>query len=203
MLAFCLATCSAAAFDQAAFIKALNQPISQETQQRGEHVADLIARMRGQPPARILESVNRHFNTYGYRSDRELWGRDDHWADPLQFIERGAGDCEDFAVAKYFALRAAGVPAERLEFGYVRHPIRFRSHMVLLYRAAPSAPALVLDNEHARILPLSERHELLLVYSFNEASLAVPTSGGLQRVGFNPDRRAPAPWLALLSRLPR
>jgi predicted transglutaminase-like cysteine proteinase len=67
-----------------------------------------------------LEAVNRFFNRHvRWRSDAELWGQDDFWATPLQLLARGAGDCEDYAVAKYAALRAAGVPAERLRLVYV------------------------------------------------------------------------------------
>ena len=61
-----------------------------------------------------LEAVNTFFNFIEYRKDLAHWGKEDYWATPLEFVVSGAGDCEDFAVAKYFTLLELGVPDEKL-----------------------------------------------------------------------------------------
>ena len=51
-----------------------------------------------------------------YQLDREHYNdqRGEYWASPLETINDRRGDCEDFAILKYFALRHLGVDAERL-----------------------------------------------------------------------------------------
>ena len=34
-----------------------------------------------------VEDVNRFFNLFEYKSDKELWGKSDYWATPLEFIQ--------------------------------------------------------------------------------------------------------------------
>lgn len=60
-----------------------------------------------------IRYVNRLFNLWYYREDSEAFRRRDYWASPREFITY-AGDCEDYAIIKYFALRALGVPARDL-----------------------------------------------------------------------------------------
>ncbi|MGI8526647.1 MAG: transglutaminase-like cysteine peptidase [Pseudolabrys sp.] len=44
-------------------------------------------------------------------SDQAQFGVPDFWASPLVTFASGAGDCEDYAIAKYVALREAGMAA--------------------------------------------------------------------------------------------
>lgn len=48
------------------------------------------------------------------QSDWVLHSKEDHWSSPLETLAGGAGDCEDYAIAKYVALRAAGIPTADL-----------------------------------------------------------------------------------------
>lgn len=56
-----------------------------------------------------LNQVNRFFNLVRFMDDIRVWGKEDYWATPVEFLGRNAGDCEDFAIAKYFTLRALGI----------------------------------------------------------------------------------------------
>ena len=38
----------------------------------------------------------------------------DYWATPIEFMGTGAGDCEDYAIAKYFSLINLGIPEDKL-----------------------------------------------------------------------------------------
>jgi predicted transglutaminase-like cysteine proteinase len=53
-------------------------------------------------------------------SDLAQWGVADRWSAPLATLESGRGDCEDYAIAKYVALREAGVAESELRLIIVR-----------------------------------------------------------------------------------
>jgi predicted transglutaminase-like cysteine proteinase len=53
-------------------------------------------------------------------SDEALHGETDFWASPLATFSRGGGDCEDYAIAKFAALRLAGIPADDLRILIMR-----------------------------------------------------------------------------------
>ena len=115
-----------------------------------------------------LEKVNHFINrSVVHAEDREVWGETDYWATPLETLSRGRGDCEDFAIAKYFSLVRLGVPSAKLRLTFVKALQRQQAHMVLAYYANPSAEPLILDNLQQQISPASQRRDLLPVYAFN------------------------------------
>ena len=119
-----------------------------------------------------LEKVNRFFNSrIRFASDINVWGGQDYWATPIEFLCKGAGDCEDFAIAKYFTLKAMGVDDEKLRITYVK-AIRYNiHHMVLTYYSEPEAEPLVLDNLVDSISPASKRTDLMPIFGFNGSGL--------------------------------
>lgn len=121
-----------------------------------------------------LMAVNNFFNQrVQFRTDAEVWGQEDYWASPLEFLDKGAGDCEDYAIGKYASLVAAGVPVPRLRLVYVRAQLAGSSqaHMVLAYYANPDADPLILDNLVPDLRPASRRPDLMPVFSFNSEGL--------------------------------
>ncbi|QKE62359.1 transglutaminase-like cysteine peptidase [Aquipseudomonas campi] len=115
-----------------------------------------------------LETVNRFINrSVVHAEDAEVWGESDYWATPLETLSRGRGDCEDFAIAKYFSLVRMGVPSAKLRLTFVKALQRQQAHMVLAYYPSPSAEPLILDNLQQQIRPASQRRDLLPVYAFN------------------------------------
>lgn len=82
-----------------------------------------------------LGEVNRAFNlAIRPVSDRAQYGIDDHWTSPLATLEAGAGDCEDYAIAKLVALRAAGVAADDLRLVIIRETASGEDHAVVAAR---------------------------------------------------------------------
>ena len=82
-----------------------------------------------------LKIVNNYFNKLSFRSDIKNWKTKDYWATPFEFLTSGAGDCEDYAIAKYYTLRKLGIPENKLRITYVKY-LKKRSkfeqaHMVL------------------------------------------------------------------------
>lgn len=71
-------------------------------------------------------------------------GTDDLWSSPLATFARGAGDCEDYAIAKLAALRLAGVPPEDLRIVVVRDIRAGEEHAVAAARLEDHW--LMLDN---------------------------------------------------------
>ena len=55
----------------------------------------------------INDFINQHIH---FEDDISVWQQSDYWATPLETIGQGRGDCEDFAIIKYVALREAGIP---------------------------------------------------------------------------------------------
>lgn len=121
----------------------------------------------------LLAAVNAHANGVPAALDLDHWQQQEYWATPVEFVASDGGDCEDYAIAKYFALRAAGVPATRLRMTYVRALTgsRIENHMVLAYYPSPGADPLILDNLDPRVLPVSQRPDLVPVFSFNDDDL--------------------------------
>ncbi len=71
-----------------------------------------------------LGQINRAINlAIRPMSDLAQYGEIDVWSSPLVTFYRGAGDCEDYAIAKFVALREAGVPANDLRIVIMRDTI--------------------------------------------------------------------------------
>lgn len=123
-----------------------------------------------------LAAVNTFFNRrLLFESDVVIWKQQDYWATPLEFIGQGAGDCEDFSIAKYVSLQLLGMPVEKIRMIYVKANVGGVSvaHMVLGYFDSPSAEPLILDNLIGSIRPASSRTDLSPVFSFNTQGLWV------------------------------
>jgi predicted transglutaminase-like cysteine proteinase len=138
------------------------------------------------PEREKLELVNDFMNRPRFLNDIDHWGKEDYWATPVEFLSTDGGDCEDFSIAKYFTLRALGVPDDKLRLIYVKELVIYKqAHMILAYLPTPDADPLVLDNINMTIQPASARADLLPVYSFNGSGLwlAKEKSGRAQQVG--------------------
>ena len=121
--------------------------------------------------AEQILAANRFFNRRGFVPDIEHWGRRDYWATPVEFLATNAGDCEEFANAKYMTLRAMGIPEEQLRVTYVDAIHLEQAHMVLAYYPRSDSDPLILDNLVDSIQPSSQRTDLRPVYSFNGTDL--------------------------------
>jgi predicted transglutaminase-like cysteine proteinase len=146
----------------------------------------VLIRSADQTDEARLDAVNQFFNRrIQFRSDQEVWGQADYWASPIELLEKGQGDCEDYVIAKYFSLLALGMPTAKLRLVYVRAQLggeggAVQAHMVLAYYPTPPTPPapnavqaepLILDNLISDIRPASRRPDLTPVFSFNSDGL--------------------------------
>ena len=143
-----------------------------------------------------LQKVNDFFNRkLAYFDDQEIWGVPDYWATPMESLSKAKADCEDYVIAKYFALRNLNVPDKQLRLIYVKARIGGanskieQAHMVLAYYPSGNAEPLVLDNLLADIRPASKRPDLHPIFSFNgqgvftgNAASATVSKGGTSRL---------------------
>lgn len=127
----------------------------------------LITSQRSRSLMEKLRQTNNFFNQFYFEKDNDYQGITDYWKTPEEFIADGGGDCEDFAIAKYFTLLALDIPITTLRITYVKSLKLNQAHMVLSYYPNPDAEPLVLDNLEGEILPASKRPDLIPVYSFN------------------------------------
>lgn len=159
-----------------AMLVRLQKNHGQAAYQRGLSLKQLMQDLKQDTEQHQLTEINRFFNQFSYIEDLEQWQQRDYWATPEEFLGTNAGDCEDYVIAKYFALRALGFNEKKLYLTYVKSTSLNVAHMVLTYFKTPQSVPLVLDNYDVRILPASQRKDLLPVYSFNAKSLFLTNS---------------------------
>lgn len=162
----------------------------------------LVADNNQQTPEQKIRQVNQFFNqNLNYTEDLILWKKSDYWATPLETLGMRAGDCEDYAIAKYLTLLRMGVPREQLRLIYVRAQVGglqskvFQAHMVLGYYPQPDAAPLIMDSLVNTLDPASQRPDLHPVFSFNSEGLWV----GSERSQADPTARL-SRWRDLLAR---
>ncbi len=147
-----------------------------------------------------INRVNHFFNkSIIYQDDLSLWGKKDYWASPVETIGRGKGDCEDYAIAKYFTLTSLGVDENKLRLMYVRQLTVNQPHMVLIYFENLKDVPFVLDNFNPKVLLASKRRDLKPIYSFNAQGLWMAKAKGLGRKVKN--SRGVSAWNTLIERI--
>lgn len=169
------ASLAAVALDVARLRSAYFRAVASAPEARFSSWVTLLDSARRLPAAEQLARVNDFFNQrVRFVEDADHWGQSDYWATPMETLAHAAGDCEDFAIAKYFTLLALGMPVDRLRLTYVRAQLAApgggtaqQAHMVLAYYPAPDAEPLVLDNLVPGIQPASRRTDLSPVFNFN------------------------------------
>jgi len=147
-----------------------------------------------------INNINNFFNReIIYKTDIELWQKQDYWASPAETIGQGMGDCEDYVIAKFFSLIALGVPEQKLRLMYVRHLKVNQPHMVLLYTKNKTAKTVVLDNFNPKILPTNLRQDLKPIYSFNGQGLWTAKAKGRGKKVTN--SRGVSAWTTLVTKI--
>lgn len=113
----------------------------------------------------LLRYVNSFWNTWPYREDMANWGVADYWAIPAQFLTK-SGDCEDYAIAKYFTLKELGFPPDKMRLVVLRDTVRNLPHAVLVVYL--DNDAYVLDNLSKVVLSHASLPNYQPQYSVNE-----------------------------------
>lgn len=110
-----------------------------------------------------LHDVNLIFNNFVYIEENNS---EDIWKTPTQFVYDGGGDCEDFAIIKYHALKEIGIPASHMYILAFKSDIYKNGHAVLVI--FKDSEFLVLDSLTDLILPLHSLGDISPEFAINE-----------------------------------
>ena len=151
----------------------------------GNQVAEFVRLLKqadGLTPSEQIQVVNAYFNRRPYAADESLFGVDDLWQSPLSFAA-GAGDCEDYAIAKYALLRLLGYPEESLRLIVLMDDGRGVPHAILEVRAY--GKRWLLDNLNDRTdVAMDDDYRPLYALNGNEHWVFVPADNPEQEIAF-------------------
>jgi predicted transglutaminase-like cysteine proteinase len=126
----------------------------------------LIEEARTLSGRRQLGIINRAVNLMiAYASDHRTYGANDYWSSPLTTFERGRGDCEDYAIAKFFVLREAGIPADDLRMLLARVRSDGSAHAVVAVRH--EGRWLLLDNRRMALVDTEFARDLVPLFALD------------------------------------
>lgn len=119
-----------------------------------------LSQLENRPLADQAQIINDAVNAYPFIDDITKWGKSDYWQTPAEFVASGGGDCEDFAITKYFMLQKLGIPEDRMNILIAYDNHRRQLHALLILDTGDGP--LALDSQQgaspARYTP---------IYSFN------------------------------------
>ena len=132
-----------------------------------KHWREIITKAAALPRGDRIKAVNDFFNRWPYKLDSEVYGVSEYWATPKEFMTR-SGDCEDYSIAKYFALRKLGFKKEEMRVVILMDTIRGIGHAILALYTKDEI--LILDSLSNLILPHSRYKHYVPQYSMNETT---------------------------------
>jgi predicted transglutaminase-like cysteine proteinase len=117
-----------------------------------------------------IGTINRAINlAIRPMTDLAQWGVTDRWSAPLATLATGRGDCEDYAIAKYVALREAGVAENDVRLIIVRDVANGEDHAVVAARTHEKW--IMLDNRRLTLLEDSAMPHVLPLFAFDNAGV--------------------------------
>jgi predicted transglutaminase-like cysteine proteinase len=128
--------------------------------------------------------------------DLEQYGEIDVWASPLVTLGRGAGDCEDYAIAKFMALRQAGIAADDLRIVIMHDTIGGDDHAVAAARL--DGHWLMLDNRRMALVEDFNVRNYRPLFVFDQSAIMAYSDAPLLANGPDQDS-APAPRPGLIA----
>ncbi len=150
-------------------IKVINSsPYKKQILKRIENYENLKYKIKDFSVIRKLSHINSFYNKILPQNDKQKYGINDFWSTRKEFLIAGKGDCEDYAIAKYFSLIEVGIPKEKLYLAIVKVKGAPSDHMVLFYLKNKNTIPLVIDNLSFKVVPLTKRKKLEPVVIFNE-----------------------------------
>ncbi len=147
-----------------------------------------------------LSRTNSYFNNILSKHDKVSTNTEDHWATRKEFIIKGHGDCEDYAISKYFTLKELDFDADKLYMMVVKVRGSLSYHMVLGYFDTKDSIPLILDNLSFKVVSLDKRKDLEVKFVFNEYGAYIMKDNRLfkkTRIDWNGDDK----WQGLLDRV--
>ncbi len=131
--------------------------------------------IRELPVDEQIEAVNKYANKKRYVLDIDNYGKEDYWAVAREFFYNG-GDCEDYAITKFFSLRWLKIPLADIRIVILQDTNLRISHAVLAVWTGNDV--LILDNQSKEVLSHRRIAHYIPLYSVNEEKwwLHLPSS---------------------------
>ena len=154
----------------------------------------LISAVKSKGGRAGLDEANRAVNAaIRYVSDYTQFGEADRWSAPLATFATAKGDCEDYAIAKYVALREAGFSREDLQLVLVRDRSVGQDHAVLAARL--DGHWLLLDNRSAELIEDADATSFTPLFAIDHTGVHLFAAPYAKRTS-PADEREPAPAAA-------
>jgi predicted transglutaminase-like cysteine proteinase len=136
--------------------------------------------LRGQPVSERINAINQRVNQrLRYVLDIIADGVPDYWQSPLESVTRLTGDCEDYAILKYYLALHAGISQDDLALVIGRIASTGELHAVLVARA--ESGWRLLDNRTNTVIDLGGRADLGTIYFVDLSDVWVPVARPAQR----------------------
>lgn len=126
---------------------------------------NLINGIKNKASLEQMDAINRHLNKAAYITDIVNWKQQDYWATIHQFFSKD-GDCEDYAIAKYYSLIELGFNADDMRIVIVEDTNLKIAHAVLAVYFEDEI--WILDNQISSLVPHKEIVHYTPLYSINE-----------------------------------
>lgn len=141
----------------------------------GIRLTAILAAARAYEGRARIGHINRALNlAIRPLNDLQRFGVPDRWSAPIETLRAGGGDCEDYAILKFLALRQAGFADSDLKLLIVRHPASRTDHAVLAARIEDEW--LILDNLGFALVRLEDSRYRVLAQLAAEPSAAPAVS---------------------------
>lgn len=128
--------------------------------------ATLIEDLKSRPFGDRVAYVNEYLNAIPYVPATVNWGSPAYWETPFEFLARG-GQCQDYAISKYLALQASGVPDSAMRVVVVHDRQTGQDHAILIVTVDDRD--LVLDNMTATANPIENVTRYRAYYAINNS----------------------------------
>ena len=125
----------------------------------------IVASMSNASTMEKAKAVNTFFNRWPYKTDQMVYKVADYWATPKEFL-KNSGDCEDYAITKFYALMKLGVSPDSMRIIALKDTIRNLAHAVLVVYM--DGDAYILDNLTPMVLSHARYQHYAPQYSINE-----------------------------------
>ncbi len=127
---------------------------------------EFIEKTRSLSFSEQLDAVNKWGNDHPYVEDQVNWGLDDYWETPYEFMDI-SGDCEDYAIAKYFTLKAMGMPVDHLRV-IILQDLNLGGIIHAVLGVYDDGEIYILDNQSAQVKPALKIYHYRPIFGINE-----------------------------------
>lgn len=126
----------------------------------------VLPKLKKLPANKQLEFVHKFVNRLEYITDMSNYGLKDYWATQHEMYGHDGGDCDDYAITKYYALKMLGFDVNDLRVVVVKDTNLNIGHAILVVNF--KGKSIVLDNRIKTLINANRLHHLQPIYAINE-----------------------------------